>query len=95
MSSNVEVYWGDKTDGERRSADFDDARYAQAFATWLQSTDGIIEGSVRVKLPEQRSGGPVEQYDNPAAPNAPWLDRAYPVPDAQGILHLVTDEIHE
>lgn len=50
----IEVYWGDTQDGERHSVECSDERDAKAFATWLESTDGIIPDSVRVQLPEQR-----------------------------------------
>lgn len=52
----IEVYWANTQDGKRRSVEFaeDDERIAQAFGTWLASTDGIVGESVRVALPEQR-----------------------------------------
>lgn len=57
MTDKIEVYWGDPLDGERHSVDFqpDDKIKAQAFATWLESTDGVIPDSVKVKIPEQRA----------------------------------------
>ena len=55
--NKIEVYWADTEDGERHSVEYpaDDERAAQAFATWLGSTDGIAPESVRVALPEQRT----------------------------------------